>query len=110
MKVYVKEPGCRPKLYKDVDLSLEFIRKTVGGYFETYPLGPGSVIICNEDGKLINLPFNFSLIDAREGKLNRTEDFVGTVIFAGLKSTNDGMEFSDFEKELPAFVNMLAIK
>ncbi len=110
MRVYVKEPGKRPKLYKDAEVTLEWLQKQVGGYIETYPLGPGSVIVCNDSGKLIDLPFNFTLLDGRGGTINRTEDFVGTVVFLGLKHTDDGMDFTDFDKDLPLFINTLAIK
>ena len=110
MKVYVKEPGKRPKYYRDADVSLEWLRMKVGGYIETYPLKPGLVIVCNENGKLLDLPFNFSLIDGRNGKINRTEDFVGTVVFVGVKESDDGLVFTDVKDELPLFVNILAVK
>lgn len=64
-----------------------------GGYIETWPLASDMTIICNEEGKLMNLPYNCRILN---------EHFVGTIIVAGI----DGDEFTDcpmepekFEKE-----------
>ena len=38
---------------------LENFQKIVGGYIQTVDLPKGLVCICNEEGKLLNLPKNF---------------------------------------------------
>ena len=81
IKVFIKDPG---KKLRSVNISntLQNLQKTVGGYIETVTLCSDLVIICNEEGKLLNLPYNCDI-------LNRA--FVGTLIFAGV----DGDEFGD---------------
>lgn len=48
---------------------LESLQKAVGGYIEVIPFfvrfqGSDCVALCNEEGKLIGLPFNASATDA----------------------------------------------
>lgn len=82
IRVIVKNPGMRaePRIIPN---TLEELQGYVGGYIEVWPLAPGAVIICNEEGKLLGRPFNFRL---------RWEDFVGPVIFCGV----DGEDFTDW--------------
>lgn len=42
----------------DGELSLEFMQEVVGGYIEIVPIGSNLYIVCNEEGKLIELPPN----------------------------------------------------
>ena len=75
MKVLVLEPMKKPYV-KEIDGSLESMQEIVGGWIEcTYPTHPDeAVIVCNEEGKLMGLPWN------RELKINgKTYDIlVGT--------------------------------
>lgn len=41
-----------------IDNTLEDLQALVGGYIETAPMGGGFLAICNEEGRLINLPQN----------------------------------------------------
>ena len=66
--------------------TLENLQKHVGGNIEVYPIGAGAVIICNEEGKLLGLPKNFSV-----GTGLIKEVIVGDVIIAG----TEGEEFAD---------------
>ena len=81
IKVFIKDPG---KKLRSVSISntLGNLQKTVGGYIETVTLFSDLVIICNEEGKLLNLPYNCDILN---------KSFVGTLIFAGV----DGDEFGD---------------
>jgi hypothetical protein len=57
----------------------------VGGYIETVSFASDACIICNEEGRLLNLPFNCKLL----GK-----EFVGPILIVGV----DGDEFTDLYK------------
>lgn len=93
IKVFIKEPG---KKLRSVAISntLENLQKTVGGYIETFTLNSDLVVICNEEGKLLNLPYNCDILG---------ESFVGTLIFAGV----DGEEFGDVPAEYQKMKTLL---
>lgn len=81
IKVIIKEPGKKPRGV-NISCSLENLQKTVGGYIETVTLSSDCVIICNEEGRIKNLPYCCNVCGV---------DFVGTIIIAGV----EGDEFSD---------------
>lgn len=58
IRVLVKEPGKDPKIQM-VDNTLKALQNLVGGYIETVELDHGVCLICNENGKIIDLPENF---------------------------------------------------
>lgn len=58
MKVIMLEPGRKAEI-KDIGEGLEQMQAAVGGYIEAvYPFGDPVAIVCNEDGKLMDLPLN----------------------------------------------------
>ena len=69
MKVLVIEPLKEPYA-KEISGSLESMQQIVGGTIQAiYPFdNPEIALICNDEGKLINLPLNRALYD-KEGKL-----------------------------------------
>ena len=69
MKALVIEPLKEPYV-KDIDGSLESMQQIVGGTIQAiYPFdNPEIALICNDEGKLINLPLNRALYD-KDGKL-----------------------------------------
>lgn len=76
---------------------LENLQKTVGGHIEVVALTKHLVIICNEDGKLLNLDNNFYLG-------SRIQDMiVGNAIVCGV----EGEEFSDIPIDFTAWKRML---
>lgn len=81
IKVFIKDPGKKLRSVS-ISNSLANLQKTVGGYIETVTLTSDLVIICNEEGKLLNLPYNCDI---------NNQSFVGTLIFAGI----DGEDFGD---------------
>ena len=83
--VIVKEPGKAPET-REIGNTLAALQEIVGGYIETVTLATDLVIICNEEGRLLGLPFNCRICGW---------DFVGTVILAGVQ----GDEFSDVPDE-----------
>ena len=69
MKILVIEPLKEPYV-KDINGSLESMQQIVGGTIQAiYPFdNPEIALICNDEGKLINLPLNRALYD-KDGKL-----------------------------------------
>ena len=63
MQVVVVEPKKKP-MVRDIDVGLESMQKIVGGPIEAvYPFVEPVALICNEEGKLLNLPLNRALRD-----------------------------------------------
>lgn len=81
IQVLVKHPGVRPFLCT-VPNDLEPLQKLVGGYIETVTISTDLVVICNEEGRLMGLPYNCTIMGT---------SFVGTIIIAG----REGCEFDD---------------
>lgn len=82
ISVIIKQPGRVP--YKTaISPTLKNLQQTVGGYIETVTIAEDAVIICNEEGRLMGMPHNCTVMGI---------DFVGPIAFAGV----DGDEFTDF--------------
>ena len=64
MKILVVEP-LTPPYVKNIDGNLESMQKIVGGLIQAiYPFDyPEIALVCNEEGKLNNLPLNRALYD-----------------------------------------------
>ena len=63
MKVIVVEPQKKP-VVREIDPGLASMQKIVGGSIEAvYPFDEPVALICNEEGKLLNLPLNRALRD-----------------------------------------------
>ena len=61
MQVVVVEPKKKP-MVQDVGSDLKSMQKIVGGSIQAiYPFDEPMVLICNEEGKLLNLPLNRAL-------------------------------------------------
>ena len=68
MRVIVVEPKKKPEV-REIGDSLESMQKIVGGSIEAiYPSEEPVALICNEEGKLLNLPLNRALRD-EEGNI-----------------------------------------
>lgn len=69
MKILVVDPLKTPYV-KDISGSLASMQAVVGGYIQAiYPFEDGELaLICNEEGKLVGLPFNRALRD-EEGRV-----------------------------------------
>ena len=81
MKAIRKKPGAQPEII-EVDNTLAALQTEVGGYIETVTITSDAVIICNEEGRILGLPYNCRFVGV---------DFVGTVLIVGTK----GDEFCD---------------
>ena len=62
------------------------INDIVEGYIQAVPLAADACIICNEEGKLIGLPYNTRILN---------EIFVGNILFVGVA----GEEFCSLTNE-----------
>ena len=63
MKIIVVEPRKTPAV-REIDSGLESMQKIVGGSIEAvYPFEEPVALICNDEGKLLNLPLNRALRD-----------------------------------------------
>ena len=63
MRVIVVEPKKKP-MVQDIGSDLESMQKIVGGSIQAiYPVDEPVALICNEEGKLLNLPLNRALRD-----------------------------------------------
>ena len=63
MRVIVVEPKKKP-MVQDIGSDLESMQKIVCGSIEAvYPFDEPVALICNEEGKLLNLPLNRALRD-----------------------------------------------
>lgn len=57
IRVVIVEPK-KPAYEKTIPHDLTVFQELVGGYIEVVPLQEGYLLVCNEEGKLINLPPN----------------------------------------------------
>ena len=69
MRVLIVEPGKAPYT-KDIDPGLHAMQEVVGGLIQAvYPFEEPVALICNEEGKLINLPLNRALREPNSGQI-----------------------------------------
>ena len=90
IKVIIKRPEEPVGHMTWISDTLENLQKHVEGYIETLTIASDMVVICNEEGRIRNLPYNCTI---------ENHDFVGTIILAGV----DGDEFADVPISLAAF-------
>lgn len=93
-RAIVKRPDEKYGHMTNVSNSLPALQKHVGGYIETVTLWPDATIICNEEARLKDLPYNCTI----EGV-----DFYGTIIVIGINDedfTNlpEGFAWSDWKR------------
>jgi len=92
--------------------SLENLQKTVGGYIETVTVGGyietvtlperNLVLICNEEGRVRDMPYNFTLRRIH-GIIPIHNPIFGTVIACGA----DGDEFTDIPIDFNEWKSLL---
>ena len=75
MKAIRKKPGCTPEII-EVENTLKALQTEVGGYIETVTIASDAVVICNEEGAPLGMPYNCRFYGV---------DFVGTVLIVGTK-------------------------
>ena len=83
MKVIIKSPGDQFGEEATIPNTLEALQEAVGGYIETVTLPEHNlVLICNEEGRIRNMPYNFTLRRMR-GVVTIQNAIFGTVIACG---------------------------
>lgn len=88
MRVVAKRPGEPTKLIT-IDNDLKALQEYVGGYIETVTVSDKVCVICNEEGRLLDLPYNVTFVGHR---------FYGAILIVGVK----GEEFTDCP--VPGFI------
>ena len=81
IRVISKRPGCPPRSVW-VSNTLGNLQRKVGGLIETYTFANDMCVICNEEGRLLGLPYNCNIAGV---------DFVGDILLVGVK----GEDFAD---------------
>ena len=85
MRVLVVEPEHKPEV-RDIDESLKAMQKIVGGLIQPIYLDDSVALICNDEGKLMNLTANRGLRD----KNGQIYDIVfGTFFLCGAHADSD---------------------
>lgn len=88
MKVVIKKVGEQAQV-TEIENTLDALQKFVGGHIEVVSVGGEIIMICNEEGKLNGLEYNFKL----------GNDFiVGNVLFVQAKD-DDFTDLSDSNVE-----------
>lgn len=77
ISVIIKEPGKKPKR-KTIKNTLEAMQKVVGGHIETVTLAENIVLVVNEDGIPLGLPYNCDMFAQRVG-----HSIYGTLMLVG---------------------------
>ena len=86
MQVIVVEPKKKP-MVQDIDSDLKSMQKIVGGSIQAiYPFDEPVALICNEEGKLLNLPLNRAL---RDGKGPAYDIISGTFLVCAAPPDSD---------------------
>lgn len=81
MRAVAKRPG-EPGKVITIDNDLKALQEYVGGYIETFTFSTDACVICNEEGRIIGLPYNVTFLGHR---------FCGPILIVGVK----GEEFTD---------------
>lgn len=90
IKVIIKRPGEKDGREVLIENTLRAFQEAVGGHIEVVPVGHGAIMICNEEGKILDLQENFRML--REAPFVTAFDEIrGTVVICGV----DGEEFAD---------------
>lgn len=86
MRILVVEPERRPEV-REIDGSLKSMQEIVGGLIQpVYPFDDPVALVCNDEGKLMNLPLNRGL----RGNDGQIYDIVsGTFFLCGVPPDSD---------------------
>tara|TARA_R100000278_G_scaffold118812_3_gene99749 strand:+ start:1540 stop:1812 length:273 start_codon:yes stop_codon:yes gene_type:complete len=72
-----EQPGYAKTIHKEEDkLTLEQLQKLVGGYIQIVPLGNDKQMIINEEGKLMDLPYNETATKLMKEVYEGTTDWI----------------------------------
>lgn len=74
MRVMSKEPGKGWKV-AEIENTLEALQQGVGGKLEAVTLDSDACILCNEEGRLLGMPYNITICGV---------SFVGPLLIVGI--------------------------
>lgn len=94
LKAIIKRSDEEMGHVTNISGTLENLQRTVGGYIETVTIDRNLVIICNEEGRILGLPYNCKLCGI---------DFVGDIILLGV----DGEDFADVPISFKTYKKLL---
>lgn len=95
MEVLLVEPGKEARI-AEIGNDLKSLQAAVGGYIEaTYPFDDPVALVCNDEGKIMQMPLNRALRD-EDGKIY--DAIAGSFFICGLGEDN----FCSLPKELQA--------
>ena len=86
IKIVVVEPNKSPYV-TEIENELHALQNIVDGYIETIPARSDIILVCNEEGKLIGLPYNRTI---------HGEPIVGTFF---LTTSNEECDFISLTDE-----------
>lgn len=96
IRVIKKDPGKAP-VEVQIPNTLEDLQRAVGGYLEAVTYTRSCVILCNEEGRLMGMPYNTVLFGHK---------FVGPILLVGTK----GDEFADCPITVEGACFLLGVK
>ncbi|MDO4518540.1 MAG: DUF3846 domain-containing protein [Bacillota bacterium] len=88
IRVLYIEPGKAPE-EKIIGTGLAEMQALVGGIIELFPLEDEMVLICNEEGKINDLPLNRAMVDS-DGRL--IDIIAGSFFIAAAPADSDTFE------------------
>lgn len=88
IRILLIEPGKDPR-EENIEHSLSTFQNIVGGYIEALEFGE-VILICNEEGKILNLPFNRDL---------GCDVIFGNIILVGSNKLGDFISLTDNQIE-----------
>lgn len=95
MQVVIVEPKKKPRV-QEIDSTLESMQKIVGGSIQVvYPFVEPVALVCNDEGKLLDLPLNRALRD-EEGSIY--DIISGTFFLCAAPPDSDRFEGLDDEQ------------
>jgi hypothetical protein len=94
MNVVYKAPGQKPEII-DIPNTLEALQEKVGGPIETVSFATDACVVCNEEGRILELPYNAHFCGV---------SFVGPILFVGI----NGEEFTGLSENAARLI-MLSI-
>ena len=86
MRVIQKAPGQMPE-FREIPNTLQALQEAVGGYIETFTFATDACVVCNEEGRLLDLPYNCDLLGV---------SFCGPILIVGV----NGDEFCDIPSDM----------
>ena len=95
MRAMRKYPG---KAWEAIEVANELrsLQEEVGGYLESFTFAEDACVLCDEEGRLKEKPYNTTVCRV---------PFVGTILIVGV----DGEEFTDLTEQMEARLRAMGV-